>query len=96
MKRKSKQRTLKQTDYSVCAQCKQGKTEKMSLSRQVFFLSILPWLVAIILSYFVHSIFLIFIPAVGIYNMKAAKRNPLRRCNSCHRIQKLKESPVVT
>lgn len=76
-----------QTDHSVCGKCKQGKTEQMPNVRYILLLSVLPWFMALILSYFVHSIFLVFIPIIGILNMKAAKRKPLRRCLSCHHIQ---------
>ncbi|MFC0561055.1 hypothetical protein [Halalkalibacter alkalisediminis] len=87
MNNRKQQVTHKQTDYSVCAQCKNRKLEEMPNVRYVLFLSVLPWIMALILSYFVHSIFLVCIPLIGFLNMKAAKRKPLRRCQSCHHIQ---------
>ena len=87
MKKRKQPLPPQQTDYSVCTQCKHRKLEEMPNSRYVLFLSLLPWVVALILSYFVHSIFLISIPIIGFINMKAAKRKPLKRCPSCHHIQ---------
>ncbi|GAE27248.1 hypothetical protein JCM9140_3376 [Halalkalibacter wakoensis JCM 9140] len=61
----------------------------MPNTRYVLFLSVLPWLLSFILVFTVHPIFLIFIPIVGLINTVIAKKQkPIRKCKSCHAIQR--------
>ncbi len=73
-----------QTDRSLCVKCNQQQTVEIPLVRHVILLSVLPWIAAIILAIIASFFFLLFIPIIGILNMKLAKRKPLRRCSSCH------------
>lgn len=56
----------------------------MPFARYVIFLSALPVLVTLIVTFIVHPLFVLFVPLVLLINMRAAKKRiRLGRCQAC-------------
>ncbi|MET3507395.1 hypothetical protein [Halalkalibacter oceani] len=72
------------TDYSVCPKCQQPSWKEMPFARYVIFLSALPVLVALCLTFIIDPLLILFVPIVLLLNMRAAKKRiRLGRCQTC-------------
>ncbi|WP_368503094.1 hypothetical protein AB3N04_12545 [Alkalihalophilus sp. As8PL] len=68
-----------------CEKCHQDTLTHIQMGQYFFLLSALPFLMAIVLTFVVHPVFLAFIPLVAWMNFRIAKKKtPLRRCTNCH------------
>ncbi|MED1601663.1 hypothetical protein [Alkalihalophilus marmarensis] len=84
---KRKKTQVTQLNAEHCTKCHQGSLTYIQTGQYFFMLSILPFIVAIVLTFVVHPIFLAFIPFIAWMNFKSAKKKtPLRRCTNCHHI----------